>query len=62
MNFTVFAAGDSYNDLAMIEEADEGCLFRAPEAIRNAYTHLPNVNTHGELLVRIKQFLNVRES
>ena len=40
LNYKVFAAGDSYNDLAMIEEADSGCLFRAPEGIRKDYTNI----------------------
>ncbi len=30
LNYTVFAAGDSYNDTTMLEEADAGFLFRAP--------------------------------
>ena len=57
LNFKVFAAGDSFNDLAMIAEADAGCLFRAPEAIRRDYSHLPCVDTYGELLENIERFL-----
>ena len=33
MGFRTFAAGDSYNDLTMIRNADKGCLFRAPANI-----------------------------
>jgi len=58
LNFKVFAAGDSFNDLAMIAEADTGCLFRAPEAIRRDYSHLPCVDTHEELLKEIDLFLS----
>ena len=57
LNFKVFAAGDSFNDLAMIAEADAGCLFRAPEAIRRDYSHLPCVDTYGEFLEQIDEFL-----
>ena len=57
INLKVFAAGDSYNDLAMIEEADDGCLFRAPEQIKNSCAHLSCVGTYGELLSKIEQFL-----
>jgi phosphoserine/homoserine phosphotransferase len=57
LNFKTFAAGDSFNDLAMIEEADSGCLFRAPETIRKDYAHLPCVDTYGELLQKIDGFL-----
>jgi phosphoserine/homoserine phosphotransferase len=57
INMTVFAAGDSFNDLAMIHEADSGCLFRAPESIRNEYSKIPCVDTYHELLVQIDRFL-----
>jgi len=30
INFTIVAAGDSYNDISMLKEADEGFLFRPP--------------------------------
>jgi phosphoserine/homoserine phosphotransferase len=58
LNFKVFAAGDSFNDLAMIGEADSGCLFRAPEAIRKEYSHIPCVDTYGDLLNNIDYFLS----
>jgi phosphoserine/homoserine phosphotransferase len=54
----VFAAGDSFNDLKMIEEADSGCLFRAPEKIRRDYPQIPCVDGFDELLGRIEDFLN----
>ena len=66
INFKVFAAGDSFNDLAMLAEADDGCLFRAPEKIRKDYSHFPCVDTYDDLLKKIDMFLssnytNVRE-
>jgi phosphoserine/homoserine phosphotransferase len=62
LNMTVFAAGDSFNDLAMIREADTGCLFRAPESIRNDCARLlgkaiPCVDTFDDLLAKIDGFL-----
>ena len=57
LNYKVFAAGDSYNDLLMIEEADSGCLYRAPETIKKENPHLPCTETFGELMDRIEQFL-----
>jgi phosphoserine/homoserine phosphotransferase len=57
LNLEVFAAGDSFNDLAMIREADGGCLFRAPEAIRSSCSDLVCVDTYGELLAQIGGFL-----
>lgn len=59
LNFTSFAAGDSYNDLKMILEADGGCLFRAPEAIIETYPHLVLTTTYDELMGQIKEFLQV---
>ena len=57
LNLRVFAAGDSYNDLAMIREADAGCLFRAPEKIKQDYPDVPCTETYDGLLERITEFL-----
>jgi phosphoserine/homoserine phosphotransferase len=57
INLRVFAAGDSFNDLKMIEEADDGCRFRAPPQIRRDYPHIPCVDSFDELLGRIEEFL-----
>jgi phosphoserine/homoserine phosphotransferase len=57
INLEVFAAGDSFNDLAMIREADGGCLFRAPENIRKDYSHIPCVDSYSDLLKQIDGFL-----
>jgi phosphoserine/homoserine phosphotransferase len=58
LNMAVFAAGDSFNDLAMIREADAGCLFRAPEAIRKDCADISCVDAFDELLAKIDGFLN----
>jgi phosphoserine/homoserine phosphotransferase len=57
LNVEVFAAGDSFNDLAMIAEAGNGCLFRAPQSIREANTRLPCMDSYAELLACIDFFL-----
>ncbi|MDR0730705.1 MAG: bifunctional phosphoserine phosphatase/homoserine phosphotransferase ThrH [Treponema sp.] len=57
MNMNVFAAGDSFNDLAMIREAGTGCLFRAPQKIRDDYSDIPCVDTYEALLLKIDDFL-----
>lgn len=57
LNFRTFAAGDSYNDLSMIEEADAGCLFRAPEGILASHPHLALTTTYEEFLSAIEEFL-----
>jgi phosphoserine/homoserine phosphotransferase len=57
INLKVFAAGDSFNDLQMIREADSGCLFRAPENIRKDYAEIPCADTYDDLLAKIDEFL-----
>jgi phosphoserine/homoserine phosphotransferase len=56
-NFSVFAAGDSFNDLAMIEEAGSGCLFRAPAAIVEAHPRIPHVESYDALMKQVDEFL-----
>ena len=34
LEYRVLAAGDSYNDISMLEEADEGFFFCAPDNVR----------------------------
>ncbi|MDR1574694.1 MAG: bifunctional phosphoserine phosphatase/homoserine phosphotransferase ThrH [Treponema sp.] len=57
INLEVFAAGDSFNDLAMIREAHAGCLFRAPASIRSDNSDITCVDTYTDLLARINEFL-----
>jgi phosphoserine/homoserine phosphotransferase len=57
LNMEVFAAGDSFNDLAMIREANRGCLFMAPPSIRESCKDIPCVDTYDELLAEIDTFL-----
>jgi phosphoserine/homoserine phosphotransferase len=57
INLEIFAAGDSFNDLKMIREADAGCLFRAPESIRQTEKDIPCVDSYSALLERIDVFL-----
>jgi phosphoserine / homoserine phosphotransferase len=57
LNFRIFAAGDSFNDLSMIRAADSGSLFRAPEAIRAQCADLPVVDDYAALSALIDGFL-----
>jgi len=54
LNYHVIAAGDSFNDTAMLTEAHVGFLFRAPENVRRQFPQFPAVETYGELLARIR--------
>lgn len=53
LNFKVIAVGDSYNDTAMLEEADAGILFRAPDNVVKKFPHFPVVGEYPELQERI---------
>ena len=49
LNFNVFAAGDSYNDTTMLEEADAGFLFRAPANVIEEFPQYRVTNEYKEL-------------
>ncbi|GIW42447.1 MAG: phosphoserine phosphatase [Candidatus Binatia bacterium] len=49
LNFDVVAAGDSYNDMTMLQEADVGILFRPPENVVREYPQFPVARTYEEL-------------
>ncbi len=55
MNYFVIAAGDSYNDTAMLAEADVGFLIHAPENVKRQFPQFRAVETHAELLELIRQ-------
>ncbi len=56
LNCRVMAAGDSYNDTAMLETANRGFLFRAPSSIISEFPHLEALTTYTELLQRAQEF------
>ena len=47
--FKVIAAGDSYNDTAMLAEADAGILFRPPQNVAAEFPQFPVVREYAEL-------------
>lgn len=49
LNFRVIASGDSYNDTTMLEEADAGILFRAPDNVIEEFPQYPAVQSYEEL-------------
>ncbi len=54
LNFRVIAAGDSWNDRSMLQEADHGILFRPPDTLREAEPDMPVTQTHDELKAAIE--------
>jgi phosphoserine/homoserine phosphotransferase len=55
LNYHVISAGDSFNDTAMLAEADAGFLFHAPENIKAQFPQFKAVDDYGELLKLIQQ-------
>ena len=57
IGYETIAAGDSYNDLAMIQASKAGFLFRSTEKIKQDYPELPAFDDFEDLLSAIKQEL-----
>lgn len=57
LNFDTFAAGDSYNDLSMINAADNKCLFCPPQRLIDERPDLAVANDHTELKDQIGKIL-----
>lgn len=50
LNYTVRAAGDSYNDITMLQQAQRGVLFNAPDSIYAQYPYFSRAANYDELL------------
>ncbi len=57
MGYETIAAGDSFNDLAMIQASKAGFLFRTTEQIKKDYPELPVFDEFDDLLAAIKAVL-----
>ncbi|MCB1942640.1 MAG: bifunctional phosphoserine phosphatase/homoserine phosphotransferase ThrH, partial [Candidatus Accumulibacter sp.] len=53
LRFTVVAAGDSYNDTAMLGEAHAGILFRPPRKVIDEFPQYPVTQSYGDLRAEI---------
>jgi phosphoserine/homoserine phosphotransferase len=49
LNLWVIAAGDSYNDTAMLAEANAGILFRPPDNVIAEFPQFPVTRDYDEL-------------
>ncbi|HEY80168.1 MAG TPA: bifunctional phosphoserine phosphatase/homoserine phosphotransferase ThrH [Anaerolineae bacterium] len=57
INFTIVAAGDSYNDVTMLKEADQGFLFRPPENVKAEFPQFPVAEDYETLKGYIEPWL-----
>ena len=58
MNYHVIAFGDSYNDIGMIKEADQGFFFRPPASVVTDFPDIQVTQTYGELKIMIRSLLD----
>jgi phosphoserine/homoserine phosphotransferase len=61
LNFKVIAAGDSYNDTGMLQEADAGILFCPPENVIKEFPQFPvsqNYEEFKNIILKIRTTLN----
>ena len=53
LNFKVVAAGDSYNDIGMLKQADMGILFDPPKNVIDDYPQFPVSNNYGDFKIKL---------
>ncbi len=57
MGLQVFAAGDSYNDTGMLQEADAGFFFCPPDSILAQFPQIPVTRNYSELEAAFAPYL-----
>lgn len=57
LNYHVIAFGDSYNDIGMIQEADQGFFFSPPDSVITDYPEIPVTRNYQELKTMISSAL-----
>ena len=55
LNYNVIAAGDSFNDTAMLMEANVGYLFRSPANVQKQFPQFQAVEEYADLFRLIKE-------
>jgi phosphoserine/homoserine phosphotransferase len=59
LNFRVIAAGDSYNDITMLQAADHGILFRPPANVVEEFPQFPVTTGYTELKAAMTRLLGI---
>jgi phosphoserine/homoserine phosphotransferase len=58
LGFRTMAVGDSYNDIGMLQAADQGLLFHPSAKVQADYPQFPVALSYGELRQAVEQFLD----
>ncbi|MCX7872029.1 MAG: bifunctional phosphoserine phosphatase/homoserine phosphotransferase ThrH [Verrucomicrobiae bacterium] len=61
LNYYIISAGDSYNDTAMLAEADVGILFKAPENVKRDFPQFKAVEKYDDLIKLIKEAMQQQQ-
>jgi len=59
MNYQVIAFGDSYNDIKMLQAADQGFFFNPPESVITDFPDIPVTMNYSELKTMIASLLDI---
>ena len=62
LKYEIIAVGDSYNDITMLREADQGVLFNPPDNVREEYPELPATYNYEELRSVMEKMLSNHQS
>lgn len=60
IGYDTIAAGDSYNDIGMIENSKAGFLFKSTESIIKEHPHIKAYEEYSDLLAAIKEARGVK--
>ncbi|MBQ9910292.1 MAG: bifunctional phosphoserine phosphatase/homoserine phosphotransferase ThrH [Lachnospiraceae bacterium] len=60
IGFETIAAGDSFNDVAMIRASQAGFFFRATDILKETYPEIPAFEAYGDFLDAILKEANVK--
>ncbi|MFZ0483842.1 MAG: bifunctional phosphoserine phosphatase/homoserine phosphotransferase ThrH [Desulfobacterales bacterium] len=62
LNYNTIAMGDSYNDITMLKEADNGILFNPPDNVKNEFPEFPVTFSYEELKSVVENILSNNSS
>jgi len=58
LNYDTIGVGDSYNDITMLKQADNGILFDPPENVKNEFPEFPVTYNYDDLKNIIQKILS----
>jgi phosphoserine / homoserine phosphotransferase len=57
LEYKVIAFGDSYNDISMLQEADQGILFKPPQNVIDEYPGFPVATNYEKLRMELGKYI-----